>query len=222
VRVLLIEDEPRLARNVARMLADRAGYAVDVAHDGETGLARALADPYDLVLLDLRLPCIDGLDVLRRLRAAGRSVPVLVLTARGGADHVARALEIGGDDYLTKPFEMIELCARARALIRRSYGKPDPVLRVGALALDTASCVASCGDRRARLPAMEYALLEYLALRAGEVVSKAEILSHLYGAGAERFANVIEVYVSTLRRRLGASIIHTVRNQGYVLTGERG
>jgi DNA-binding response OmpR family regulator len=220
MRVLVVEDEPRLARNVARMLEERAGYAVDRVLDGVSALERALEQDYDLILLDLMLPGLDGLEVLRRLRSAGRRTPVLVLTARSGTADVVQALEGGSDDYLTKPFEMAELCARCKALIRRAYDRPDPLVRIGAITLDTARRSVTHKERTITLPAMEYAVLEYLALRAGEVVSKDDIIEHLYDLESERFSNVIEVYVSTLRRRLGNSIIRTVRNQGYVLTGE--
>jgi two-component system response regulator PhoP len=220
MRVLLIEDEPRLAANVARMLEERAGYAVDRALDGETGLDLAAGDEHDLIVLDLMLPGIGGMEVLRRLRKRGRRTPVLVLTALSATDDVVRALEAGSDDYLTKPFEMAELFARCRALIRRSYDRPDPVLRVGSLTIDTARRSVQVENRSFDLPAMEYALLEYLALRAGEVVSKREILEHLYDFDRERFSNVVEVYVSAIRKRFGAASIRTIRNQGYVLTGD--
>jgi two-component system response regulator PhoP len=220
MRVLVIEDEARLAENIARMLEERAGYAVDRAGDGQTGLELAAGDEHDLIILDLMLPDIGGMDVLRRLRRRGRRTPVLVLTARTATEDVVGALEAGSDDYLTKPFEMAELCARCKALIRRSYDRPDPVLRVGSLVIDTARRSVRLEERSFDLPAMEYALLEYLALRAGEVVSKREILEHLYDFDTERFSNVVEVYVSAIRKRFGASSIRTVRNQGYVLTGD--
>ena len=220
MRVLLIEDEARLARNVARMLEEQAGWAVDRASDGADGLRFALGQDYDLIVLDLMLPGLDGLTVLRRLRAVGRRTPVLVLTARGATEDVVRGLDAGSDDYLAKPFEMAELCARARALVRRAYDRPDPVVRVGQLSIDLRRrSVAMAGTDRT-LRAMEFALLEYLALRAGEVVSKADITEHLYGLDAERYSNVVEVYVAALRRQLGDAVIRTVRNQGYVLTGD--
>lgn len=220
MRILLIEDEERLARNVARMLADVGNYAVDRAADGESGSALALERDYDLVILDVMLPGIDGLQVLRRLRAEGRAVPVLMLTARDSTGDIVKALDAGSDDYLTKPFEMAELRARVRALIRRAYARPDPVLAVGALRVNTLRRAVDVGGRRVELSAMEYAVLEHLAFRAGEVVSKEELLDHLYDLETERFSNVIEAYVSALRRKLGPGAIRTLRRRGYVLTGD--
>jgi len=220
VRVLIVEDEVRLARNIGRMLEQQAACAVDISTDGPDGLHMALSNPYDLIVLDLMLPGLDGLDLLARLRDAGRRTPVLVLTARDTTDDVVRGLDRGGDDYLTKPFKMGELLARARALIRRSYDRPDPVLRVGPLEINTATHTVTCRGRKTSLPAMEYRLLEYLAMRAGEVVSKTDIIEHLYDFNAETFSNVIEVYVSALRKKFGADTIRTIRGQGYVLGGE--
>jgi len=220
VRVLIVEDEVRLARNIGRMLEQQAACAVDTSTDGPDGLHMALSNPYDLIVLDLMLPGMDGLDLLARLRDAGRRTPVLVLTARDTTDDVVRGLDRGGDDYLTKPFKMGELLARARALIRRSYDRPDPVLRAGPIEINTATHTVTCRGRKTSLPAMEYRLLEYLAMRAGEVVSKTDIIEHLYDFNAETFSNVIEVYVSALRKKFGADTIRTIRGQGYVLGGE--
>jgi len=219
MRVLIVEDEARLARNVRRMLEEQTSFAVDLSTDGEDGLHMAMTNPYDLILLDLMLPRMDGLALLRKLRAAGRRTPVLVLTARDTTDDIIRGLDLGCDDYLTKPFEMAELCARAKALVRRAYDRPDPVLTVGDIEINTATRQVTCRGRTERLPAMEYRLLEYLAVRAGEVVSKTDIIDHLYDFDSDRFSNVVEVYVSSLRRRFGAQAIRTVRGQGYILTG---
>ncbi len=219
MRVLIVEDEARLARNIGRMLHEEASYAADVSTDGEDGLHMALTNPYDLIILDLMLPRLDGLELLRRLRAAGRRTPVLVLTARDTTEDIIRGLDLGGDDYLTKPFRMEELCARARALVRRAYDRPDPVLRAGPIEINTATRVVTCRGRPESLPAMEYRLLEYMAMRAGEVVSKTDIIEHLYDFNAETFSNVVEVYVSSLRKRFGAQTIRTIRGQGYVLAG---
>ena len=219
MRVLIVEDEARLARNVRRMLEEQTSFAVDLSTDGEDGLHMALTNPYDLIILDLLLPRMDGLALLRKLRAAGRRTPVLVLTARDTTDDIIRGLDLGCDDYLTKPFEMAELCARAKALVRRAYDRPDPVLTVGDIEINTATRQVTCRGRTERLPAMEYRLLEYLAVRAGEVVSKTDIIDHLYDFDSDRFSNVVEVYVSSLRRRFGAEAIRTVRGQGYILTG---
>ena len=170
-------------------------------------------------MLDLRLPGIEGLELLRRLRAAGRRTPVLVLTALDATRDVVAGLDVGADDYLTKPFSMDELCARARALVRRAYDRPDPVLVVGRIRIDTARREVTVDGRVERLPAKEYRLLELLAFRAGDVVSKRDLLEHLYDFDSDRLENVIEVYVSSLRKRFGADVIETVRGLGYRLAG---
>lgn len=223
LRVLIVEDEIRLARNVAKALTEITSFAVDISTDGEDGQHQAQSSPYDLIILDLMLPKIGGLKILERLRRDGNRVPVLILTARNATDEVIRALDMGSDDYLTKPFEMGELIARCRALIRRTYGHPDPVVSVGGLSLNTASRMVTFRGQPVALSAMEYRLLEYLVLRAGQIVTKAEIIEHLYDFGAENFSNVVEVYVSTLRKKLDPGpqhvLIHTVRGRGY-LVGE--
>jgi DNA-binding response OmpR family regulator len=221
MRVLIVEDEARLARNVAEVLRSRCSHAVDVSHDGEDGRHLAMTNPYDLIVLDLMLPKVDGLTILKDLRGKGHRTPVLVLTARDATEDVIRGLDLGCDDYITKPFEMAELVARCKSLIRRSYDRPSPVIRAGDLAINTATRVVSRAGRDVILPAMEYRLLEYLALRENEVVSKTDILEHLYDFDCERFSNVVEVYVSSLRRRLDPgpehTLLHTVRGQGYIL-----
>ena len=217
MRILIIEDEERLARNISSVLREAANFAVDIANDGEDGLHLARTNPYDLIILDLMLPKIAGLDLLSILRSEGRRVPVLILTARAGTDDIVQGLDLGCDDYLTKPFEMAELLARCRALIRRSYGKPDPTIHAGGLKIDPLRRVVTQAGKDHVLPAMEYRLLEFLAMRAGEIVSKEEILEHLYDFDAERFSNVIEVYISSLRKRFGPDLIQTSRGQGYML-----
>ena len=221
MRVLIVEDEVRLARNVAKALEETASFAVDISTDGEDGQHQALSSPYDLIILDLMLPKVGGLDILNRLRRDGSRVPVLILTARDTAGDIIKGLNTGSDDYLTKPFDMGELIARCRALIRRHYDRPDPVVSVGSLSLDTASRVVTLNERPVSLPAMEYRLLEYLMLRAGQVVTKEEIIEHLYDFDAEKFSNVVEVYVSALRKKLDPGpphrLIHTVRGQGYLV-----
>jgi DNA-binding response OmpR family regulator len=225
MRILVVEDEARVARNIAMFLREQANYAVDVSGDGEDGLHLATTNPYDLVILDLMLPKVDGWSILRQLRANGNDTPVLVLTARDATEDVVRGLEEGGDDYLTKPFEMAELAARCKALIRRGHGRAAPVLRVGSLEINSSARKVTLDGRIVLMHAMEYRLLEYLAMRAGEVVSKADILEHLYDFDSENFSNVIEVYISSLRRKLdpgpGHKLIHTVRGAGYML-GEAG
>ena len=224
MRVLIVEDEIRLARNVAKALTEMASFAVDISTDGEDGLHQALSNPYDLIVLDLMLPKVDGLEILRRLRHTGSRAPVLILTARSTTEDVVCGLNLGSDDYLTKPFDMGELIARCHALIRRNYDRPDPVVSVGDLSVDTASHVVTFQGNPITLPAMEYRLLEYLILRTGQVVTKEEIIEHLYDFGAENFSNVIEVYISALRKKLDPGpahrLIHTIRGQGY-LVGEK-
>ena len=221
MRVLVVEDERRLAANVARGLRENADYAVDVAHDGEDGLFMAEANSYDLIILDLMIPALPGLEVVRRLRAAGQHTPVLVLTARDEKEWVVKLLNAGADDYVTKPFDLGELIARAKALIRRDKGHAAPVLRVADLELNTVDRTVRRAGRRVTLTAMEFRVLEYLAHRPRAVVSKAELLEHLYDYNWEKFSNVIEVYISGLRRKLenGAAhpLIHTLRGQGYIL-----
>ena len=221
MRVLIVEDEPRLAENIARSLRESAGYAVDVAADGQEGLFLAESNTYDVVLLDLMLPQMDGMQLLTRIRQAGQLTPVLVLTARDDKESVVALLNAGADDYLTKPFDLGELLARTKALIRRGKGQPSPVLTIGDLQLNTVNRTVQRSDRTIILTAMEYRVLEYLAHRPHAVVSKTELLEHLYDYNWEKFSNVIEVYISGLRRKLDdgsdRQLIHTVRGQGYIL-----
>ena len=211
MRVLIVEDEVRLARNIAKALKETTSFAVDISTDGEDGQHQALSNPYDLIVLDLMLPKVSGLDILKRLRRDGDRVPVLILTARDTTDDIIKGLNLGSDDYLTKPFDMGELIARCQALVRR--------VSVGMLSVDTSTHVVTFQGQAVALPAMEYRLLEYLALRAGQLVTKEEIVEHLYDFNAEKFSNVVEVYISALRRKLDPGppyrLIHTVRGQGY-------
>ena len=220
MRVLIVEDESQLAQNVARSLREGAGYAVDISPDGEDGLFMAQTNAYDLVILDLMLPKIDGPSVLNVLRESS-PVPVLVLTARDEKESVVSLLNLGADDYVAKPFDLGELLARCKALVRRGKGTSLPVLKVGNLEVNTADHSVRHNGKCVDLTAMEYRVLEYLAHRAGAVVSKTELLEHLYDFNWERFSNVIEVYISGLRRKLEggaqARLIHTLRGQGYIL-----
>ena len=221
MRVLIIEDEPRLAENIARSLRESAGYAVDIANDGQEGLFMTESNEYDAVLLDLMLPQLDGMQLLSRVRKAGQRTPVLVVTARDDKESVVALLNAGADDYLTKPFDLGELLARTKALIRRGKGQPSPVLTIGDLELNTVSRNVQRGGKAVTLTAMEYRVLEYLLHRPRAVVSKTELLEHLYDYNWEKFSNVIEVYISGLRRKLdhdsAKQLIHTVRGQGYIL-----
>jgi len=220
VRVLIIEDEVRLAGNIAKSLREGAGYAVDCAYDGEEGLFLADSNPYDLIVLDLMLPGIGGRTVLDRLRKAGKLFPVLVLTANDERESVIALLNAGADDYVTKPFDLGELIARAKALIRRGKGQGSAELQAGDVRIDTANRQVTRRGKPVLLSAMEYRVLEYLAHRKGAIVSKTELLEHLYDFNWERFSNVIEVYISGLRRKLddrNGELIQTLRGQGYML-----
>lgn len=221
MRVLIVEDEPRLAENIARSLRESSGYAVDIVHDGQEGLFMADSNEYDVILLDLMLPALDGMQVLQGIRKAGRHTPVLVVTARDDKESVVALLNAGADDYVTKPFDLGELLARTKALIRRGKGQPSAVLAVADLELNTVNRSVHRGGKPVTLTAMEYRVLEYLLHRPGAVVSKSELLEHLYDYNWEKFSNVIEVYISGLRRKLddgsAKPLIHTIRGQGYIL-----
>lgn len=224
MRILLVEDEEDAARMLAKGLREQA-YAVDTALTGPEGLEKAELNDYDLLILDIMLPGIDGLEVCRRLRRANRQVPVLLLTARAGVDDRVLGLDCGADDYLPKPFDFRELLARIRALLRRGSERKDPVLTVGDLRIDTRSHAAMRGGVPLTFTAKEYALLEYLARRAGEVVSRADIAEHVWEENYDPFSNLIEVYVQRLRRKLeaagGVPLLHTRRGEGYVLAAEQ-
>jgi DNA-binding response OmpR family regulator len=221
MRVLIVEDEPRLAENVARSLRESAGYAVDIVHDGQEGLFMANSNEYDVILLDLMLPGMDGMGLLRQIRKAGHHTPVLVVTARDDKESVVALLNAGADDYVTKPFDLGELLARTKVLIRRGKGQPSAVLSVADLELNTVNRSVHRGGKAVALTAMEYRVLEYLLHRRGAVISKTELLEHLYDYNWEKFSNVIEVYISGLRRKLddgsAKPLIHTIRGQGYIL-----
>ena len=216
MRVLVVEDEPDLGRIVKRTLEEE-GYACDWATDGESALHQATTVTYDAILLDLMLPVVDGWTVLSDLRARGRDAPVLVLTARDALPDKLRGLNLGADDYLTKPFELEELLARLRALIRRSQGKPSPVLDLGSVQIDTAAHTVEREGRPVALTAKEYAVLEVLAYRRGTLVSRAALHDHVYDDESENWSNVLEVYVANLRRKLGRDLIKTRRGEGYVI-----
>src|SRR3981081_3284375 len=221
MRVLIVEDEKRLAQNVAAALRQCASYAVDVAEDGESGLFMAECNEYDLIILDLMLPKLAGPDVLERYRKCGHEAPVLILTARDEKESIIKLLNAGADDYLAKPFDLGELLARAKALVRRGKGKPQPLLTIGDLEINTAERTGRRGGKSIELRPMESRLLEYLASRSRAVVSKTELSEHLYDYNWEKFGNVIEVYISGLRKKIdcvaGPKLIHTLRGHGYTL-----
>ncbi|MFJ9056936.1 response regulator transcription factor [Streptomyces sp. NBC_00111] len=216
MRLLIVEDEKRLATSLARGLTAE-GFAVDVVHDGLEGLHLAGQGVHDLVVLDIMLPGMNGYRICAALRAAGHETPILMLTAKDGEYDEAEGLDTGADDYLTKPFSYVVLVARIRALLRRRGGSASPVLTAGALRMDTAARRVRLGEDEVVLTAKEFAVLEQLVLRAGEVVSKADILEHVWDFAYDGDPNIVEVYVSTLRRKLGAASIRTVRGAGYRL-----
>ncbi len=218
MRLLIVEDEKRLALSLAKGLTAE-GYAVDVVHDGLEGLHMASEGSYDLVILDIMLPGMNGYRVCGALRSAGNDVPILMLTAKDGEYDEAEGLDTGADDYLTKPFSYVVLVARVKALLRRRgpAGGASPVYEVGNLKVDTASRRVFLADDEITLTTKEFSVLEQLAVRAGEVVSKADILEHVWDFAYDGDPNIVEVYISTLRRKLGPELIRTVRGAGYRL-----
>lgn len=214
LRVLVVEDETRLSRQLAQALTE-AGYAVDCAGDGEQADFLTSTEQYDAVVLDLGLPKIDGLTLLRRWRQACFVAPVLILTARGGWHEKVQGIDGGADDYVSKPFRMEEVLARLRALIRRSSGLARPELRCGALALDPRTTRVSVDDTPVQLTSHEYRVLSYLMHHGRQVISRSELTEHIYAQDLDRDSNTIEVFVARLRRKLGPSYIETVRGLGY-------
>jgi DNA-binding response OmpR family regulator len=225
VRLLIVEDEVRLATALQRGLATE-GFAVDVAHDGVTGLELAGAGGYDAVVLDVMLPGLSGYRVCQELRAAQNWVPVLMLSAKDGEYDQADGLDVGADDYLTKPFSFVVLVARLRALIRRGAPPRPAVLAAGDLTLDPAARRVARGEVEIALTAREFAVLEYLLRRAGEVVPKMDVIQHVWDANYDGDPNVVEVYVGYLRRKIdapfGRHALRTVRGAGYQLADDGG
>jgi two-component system, OmpR family, copper resistance phosphate regulon response regulator CusR len=221
VRILLVEDEQSAARMLAKGLREQT-YAVDVAADGEAALWQAGINDYDLIILDVMMPLKDGFEVCRELRDAGSAVPVLMLTARDAVQDRIAGLDTGADDYLVKPFDFHELLARVRALLRRGPALRPEKLEVANLMIDTRARVVRRGGRQIDLTAKEYALLEYLARRADEVVTRAEIAEHVWDETFDPFSNLIEVYIQRLRRKVDEGhalrLIRTLRGEGYRLT----
>jgi DNA-binding response OmpR family regulator len=221
MRVLLVEDEPRLAGNIAEALREQCGYAVDYAENGIDGLSLAEYGHYDLLVLDLMLPGLDGLTIVQHVRRRNDGTPILILTARDERARVVELLNAGADDYLTKPFDLGELLARAKALIRRGKGVPQPVLTAGDISLNTVEQTVRCKGQLVELSPTEYRLFEYLIHRPRAIVSARELLEHLYDYNWQHHSNVIEAHVSNLRRKLRAAgqetSIGTIRGRGYRL-----
>jgi len=220
MKILVAEDEPRIAADISATLK-ASGMAVDLVTDGEEAWFMGDTESYDAVVLDIGLPKLDGLTVLRRWRNAGHRVPVLILTARGVWTERVEGINAGADDYLPKPFEMEELVARLRALIRRSTGLASPVLQSGPLTLDTRQMRISLRGVPIALSPLEYRLLAFLMHHAGTVVAPTQLAEHLYDFGNDRDPNAIEVIVARLRRKLGSEVIETRRGFGYLIPGEK-
>ena len=220
MRLLLVEDDARIARFVARGLQEQS-YAVDTVTNGNDAIYQVEINDYDLVILDVMIPGQDGFAICQAMRASGKRMPILMLTARDAVEDRITGLDSGADDYLTKPFEFGELLARLRALLRRPNELHAPQIVVGDLVLDTASQTAKRGTRKISLTAKEYALLEYLARNAGRVVGRSEIAEHVWDENFDPFSNLIEVYVNRLRRKLGDDdekpLLQTRRGSGYIL-----
>ena len=221
MRILVAEDEARIAAEIETALR-ASGYAVDVVGDGEEAWFRGDTEDYDAIVLDLGLPKLDGLTLLKRWRAGGRDMPVLVLTARGAWTERVEGIDAGADDYLPKPFEMDELLARLRAVIRRAAGRARPVLTAGRLALDTRQMRVTLGGVPVALSPLEYRLIAYLMPHAGRVVPASDLGEHLYDLDHDRDPNAIEVIVARLRRKLGAEAIETRRGFGYLVAEAPG
>jgi two-component system OmpR family response regulator len=219
VKVLVVEDEATLSKQLTTALG-HAGYAVDCAGDGERADFLGQTETYDAIVLDLGLPKMDGLTVLRRWREAGLSVPVLILTARGSWHEKVQGIDAGADDYLAKPFRLEELLARLRALIRRASGQVTTELRHGGVSLDPRAARVTLNGEPVKLTSHEFRVLSYLMHNRGRLVSQAELTDHIYAQKFDRDSNTVEVFIARLRRKLGASFIETVRGLGYRIAGE--
>ena len=218
MKILVVEDEPRLQRQLSRALGD-AGYAVDVAADGLRAEFLGQTERYDAVVLDLGLPKLDGLTVLRRWRDHGISVPVIVLTARSSWTEKVQGIDGGADDYVAKPFQMEEVLARLRGLIRRASGQVQSDLRAGDIALDPRAARVTRGGTPVKLTSHEFRVLAYLMHQNGRVVPQSELTEHIYASAGDRDSNTVEVFIARLRRKLGAGAIETVRGLGYRMPG---
>ncbi|PYR45221.1 MAG: DNA-binding response regulator [Acidobacteria bacterium] len=216
MRLLVVEDEPDLARTLERALEEEQ-FAVDLALEGDEALYKMTEIPYDVIVLDLMLPGRDGWSLLGSLRGAGKRTPVLVLTARDGIENRVRGLDLGADDYLTKPFALAELVARIRALIRRASVDPIPTLVIGEVTIDTAARTVCRGGRPVELTPREYTVFELLARRRGTLVTRAMVWEHIYNEAEDTVSNAVDVHVSALRRKLGREVIRTHRGHGYII-----
>jgi two-component system OmpR family response regulator len=214
MRILVVEDEPDLAEQLGHTLRE-TGYAVDIAHDGEEGQFLGETEPYDAVVLDLGLPLIDGVSVLENWRRKGRTMPVLILTARDRWSEKVAGFDAGADDYVTKPFQMEEMLARLRALIRRAAGLASPDIECGPVRVDTRNGRVTVKGAPVKLTAQEFKIVSYLAHHLGKVVSRTELTEHIYDQDFDRDSNTIEVFIGRLRKKLGAAVIETVRGLGY-------
>ncbi len=220
MKILIIEDEKKLAQLMKKGLEENS-FTVDLSHDGEEGMYMATEFFYDAILLDLTLPKKDGLEILSSLRTGKSEVPVLVITARGGVEQKIQGLNLGADDYIAKPFDLNELIARLRTVIRRSKGKPSPFIVIEDLVVDTNAQRVQRGGKEISLTAKEFALLEYLALNAGRVISRTELMEHIYDTDSEGDSNVIDVYINYLRNKIDKGVdvqlIQTRRGAGYLM-----
>ena len=217
MRLLVVEDDPDLNRQLVSALQD-AGYVVDKARDGEEGHFLGDTEPYDGVILDLGLPVLDGVSVLEKWRRAGRKMPVLILTARDRWSDKVAGFDAGADDYVAKPFHMEEVLARIRALLRRSAGHATSELSCGPLLLDTKSARVTVNGTAVKLTSLEFRLLDYLMHHKGKVISRTELVEHLYDQDFDRDSNTIEVFVGRLRKKLGVDVLHTIRGMGYCVS----
>jgi len=215
MRILVVEDEPRLLHNLTKALREE-GYAVDAAADGEDGLFKAESFNYDAIILDIMLPKLDGWEMLERLRQKKRT-PVLMLTARDGHNDRVKGLDTGADDYLVKPFDLSELLARLRALIRRSLNQTSSKIEVRDVVLDTRARSATRDGNPVVLTAREFAILEYLAVHRGEVISRTELYEHLFDENDATFSNLLDVHIFSIRKKLGSDLVATRRGQGYCI-----
>ena len=214
MKILVVEDEHRIANSIKKGL-EQEKYAVDVAYTGETGWDLASSEEYDAIILDLMLPGIDGLTICRNLRQAGKQIPILILTAKDQTGDKVEGLNSGADDYLVKPFAFEELLARIRALVRRPKNTLNPVLKVAELELNTSTYEVKMGEKQISLSNKEFSLTEYLMRNAGKVLTKDQIISHVWNYDADVLPNTVEVYVKALRRKIGQNLIKTVRGFGY-------